>query len=69
MLMVEETGTSEFEGDYTEGLPDALTDNFFTIDSTVGYFPVMRFTEMYTPIGGASPYCLHIDWNRRENRY
>jgi len=45
MLMVEETGTSEFEGDYSEGLPDALTDNFFTIDSTVGYFPVMRFTE------------------------
>ena len=66
--MVAESGTSEYEPDYKKGVPEALTDDFFTLDTTVGYFPTLRFTDMHVPVGSAKPYCVHLDWIRKDQR-
>lgn len=69
LLMVAENGNSEYEPYYAEGMADAVTQDFFTIDSTIGYFPTLRFTDLNVPAGSAKPYCLHLDWNRKEQRF
>jgi hypothetical protein len=69
LLMVAENGNSEYEPYYAEGMSDAVTQDFFTIDSTIGYFPTLRFTDLNVPAGSAKPYCLHLDWNRKEQRF
>ena len=66
--MVFESGTSEYESMYKEGIPEALTDYFFTLDTTIGYFPTLRLTDMYIPAGTAKPYCLHTEWNWKGQR-
>ena len=67
-MMVYETGTSEYEPFYLEGIPEALTNEFFTLDTTVGYFPTLRLTDMYVPAGSAKPYCLHTEWNWKDQK-
>ena len=55
--------TSEYESYYMEGIPESLTNDFYTLDTTIGYFPTLRLTDMYIPAGTAKPYCLHTEWN------
>ena len=62
-MMVFESGTSEYESYYMEGIPESLTNDFYTLDTTVGYFPTLRLTDMYIPAGTAKPYCSHTEWN------
>ena len=61
-----ESGISEYREFYAPQIPDALTSDFFTLDTTIGYFPTLRMNEMYVPAGNAKPYCLHIDWNWKD---
>ena len=52
-----ESGISEYREFYAPNIPDALTSDFFTLDTTVGYFPTLRMNDMYVPAGNAKPYC------------
>ena len=66
--MVFESGISEYQQFYAPNLPESLTSDFFTLDTTVGYFPTLRLNDMYVPAGNAKPYCLHFDWNWKDQR-
>ena len=67
--MIDKTGTSTFELDFKEGLRESLTEDYFDFDTSVGYFPTLKFTDMHVPAGTAKPYCLHVDWIRKERRH
>ena len=64
--LIASSGASEFEPKYKEGLTDKLTQDYFGFDTTAGYFPTLRFTDLNVPLGSAKPYCLHIDWIRKD---
>ena len=32
------------------------------------YFPDFSFNENTVPLGNAKPFCMHLDWNTKNNR-
>jgi len=60
------TTPSAFESKYAEGTLDDLSPDSFTINSFDWYFPKLQFTADYTPMGTSKPFCLHLDWIKKE---
>ncbi len=55
---------------YAGNLNDRADDMkyYFHYAKTPEYFPVMRFTEDYVPLGNAKHMCIHLDWIRKDMR-
>ena len=68
LIMVPETGSAEWQGEYDDSFVDNISDDYFTTDSMEDYFPEMLFTENTVPLGNAKPFCLHMDWSTKANR-
>lgn len=43
-------------------------DNYFLFSDTADYFPVLRIDSNHGPFGNAAPLCVHLDWNRVEQK-
>lgn len=43
-------------------------DNYFLVQQTQDYFPVLNLDQNHGPFGSASPLCIHIDWARQEQK-
>ena len=41
---------------------------FFGFHQTNEYFPTLHYTEEHIPVGTSKPYCLHLEWIRKEQR-
>ena len=41
-----------------------IKEGFFQLPTTEGYFPSLKLTEDYLPVGDARPKCIHLDWIR-----
>ena len=39
---------------------------YFSFSQTADYFPRLYVNSDYMPVGNSKPYCLHLDWNRKE---
>jgi hypothetical protein len=61
------TGASSMTGYYAEGIEDDVTVERFEISSFDNYFPLFKFYKDYLPLGTSKPFCLHLDWIKKEN--
>lgn len=57
---------SQMSGHYAEGIEDDVTAERFEINSFENYFPSMQFFKEYLPLGTSKPFCLHLDWIKKE---
>lgn len=68
LIMVEDNGQAEWQGEYDGDFASSITDDYFTTDNMEDYFPEMLFTENTVPLGNAKPFCLHLDWSTKANK-
>jgi hypothetical protein len=61
------TGASSMTGYYADGIEDDVTLERFEISSFDNYFPLFKFYKEYLPLGTSKPFCLHLDWIKKEN--
>jgi len=61
------TGASSMTGYYAEGIEEDVTAERFEISSFDNYFPVFKYYKEYLPMGTSKPFCLHLDWIKKEN--
>lgn len=57
---------SAMAGYYAEGIEDDVTAERFEINSFDNYFPDLHFFKEYLPLGTSKPFCLHLDWIKKE---
>jgi len=43
-----------------------VLDERFLINKFDWYFPDMHFMQDYVPLGTSKPYCLHVDWIKKD---
>jgi hypothetical protein len=60
------TAASSMIGYYAEGIEDDVSEERFEISSFENYFPLMKFYKEYIPLGTSKPFCLHLDWIKKE---
>jgi hypothetical protein len=65
-LMTATNSTSSFTSFYGEGVSDDLADARFEVSNFDEYFPKLNFKQEYVPEGSSSPFCLHLDWIKKE---
>mmetsp|Transcript_42770 Transcript_42770/g.56482 ORF Transcript_42770/g.56482 Transcript_42770/m.56482 type:complete len:91 (+) Transcript_42770:257-529(+) len=68
LLMTPQNGQAEWAGQYDGDFSDSITEDYFTTDSMLDYFPEFHLSENTVPLGNAKPFCLHLDWSTKANR-
>ena len=68
LVMVEDNGQAEWQGEYDSSFASSITEDYFTTDNMEDYFPEMLFTENTVPLGNSKPFCLHLDWATKANK-
>ena len=61
-------GTAEWAHEYDGDFSDSITEDFFTTDNMLDYFPDFLLSEQTVPLGNAKPFCLHLDWSTIANK-
>lgn len=57
---------STFESLYAEGEMDYITPDYYELNKFDWYFPKLQFQSEYLPLGTSKPYCLHVDWIKKD---
>lgn len=66
LMMQFQTSASQFASAYGEGIADDVLEERFQINKFDWYFPDMHFMSDYIPLGTSKPYCMHVDWIKKE---
>lgn len=65
-LMTATNSTSSLSSMYADGVEDDLLPLRFETTDFDQYFPHLHFQQEYVPEGHSKPFCLHLDWIKRE---
>ena len=68
IIMTPQAGAAEWQGEYDSDFSESITEDFFTTDNMLDYFPDFTLNELTVPLGNAKPFCLHLDWSTKANR-
>jgi len=67
MIVMEWTKQSSSEDDDLGSKVD-VGDYYFYYNDTTNYFPTLHMTSDFVPFGSAQPFCLHLEWTKKEMR-
>ena len=68
ILMLWTDQSSSEDDELSQGGKTDVGEHYYYFNETNEYFPSLHYNEDNVPIGSATPFCLHIEWIRKDMR-